>query len=261
MRWGESNSFNFLNLLPGLGKITITDIELALPFCTHLVYGFAGVNPESFKLRAVDESLDLDSGKGQYRLATALKRRYPNLKVLLSVGGYKDLSEEMPYEKYLTLLESGGRRTAFVNSAYSTLKTYDFDGLDLAWQFPQSKPKRIRGWTGKLWHGFKKLFSGDSLLDPKAEEHREEFTALVRDLKNAFIHDNFLLGLTVLPHVNESIFMDVPLLKDNLDYVHLASFDQQTPERNPKEADFTAPIYEPTERVEGNNVDAEATYW
>lgn len=248
-------------LREGLGKITVTDIELALPFCTHLLYGFAGVNPENFKLRALDESLDLDSGKGQYRLATTLKRRYPNLKVLLSVGGYKDLAEEKPYEKYLTLLESPGSRTAFVNSVYSTLKTYEFDGLDLAWQFPQNKPKRIRGWTGKVWHGFKKLFTGDSVLDPKAEEHREEFTALVRDLKNALVHDNFMLGLTVLPHVNESIFMDVPLLKDNLDYVNLAAFDQQTPERNPKEGDFTAPIYEPTERVEGNNVDAEASYW
>lgn len=250
-----------MSLREGLGKVTVSDIELALPFCTHLLYGFAGINPETYKLKAVDESLDLDSGKGQYRLATTLKRRYPNLKVLLSVGGYKDLAEEKPFEKYLTILESAGSRTAFVNSVYSTLKTYDFDGLDLAWQFPQTKPKRIRGWTGKVWHGFKKLFTGDSVLDPKSEEHREEFSALVRDLKNALAPENFMLGLTVLPHVNESIFMDVPLLKDNLDYVNLASFDQQTPERNPKEGDYTAPIYEPSERVEGNNLDAEASYW
>ncbi|XP_053697940.1 chitinase-like protein Idgf4 [Sabethes cyaneus] len=249
-------------LREGLGKVIVSDIELALPFCTHLIYGYAGVDAaNNYKLRAIDESLDLDSGKGQYRQVTTLKRRYPALKVLLSVGGYKDLAEEKPFEKYLTLLESSGSRTAFVNSAYSLLKTYNFDGLDLAWQFPQSKPKRIRGWTGKLWHGFKKLFTGDSVLDPKADEHREEFVALVRDLKNAFVPDNFQLGLTVLPHVNESVFLDVFLLKDNLDYINLAAFDQQTPERNPKEADFGGPLYEPTERVVGNNVDAKVSHW
>lgn len=248
-------------LKEGLGKTTVTDIELALPFCTHLVYGYAGINPTTNKIRAIDESLDLDSGKGQYRAVSALKKRYPNLKILLSVGGFKDLSEEKPFEKYLTLLESTGGRTAFVNSAHSILKTYEFDGLDLAWQFPQTKPKRIRGWTGKLWHGFKKLFSGDSVLDPKADEHREEFSALVRELKNAFIPEKYQLGLTVLPHVNETIFMDVLLLKDNLDYINLAAFDQQTPERNPKEADFNAPIYEPTERVLDNNVEGKVKLW
>lgn len=249
------------SLKEGLGKVTVTDIEVALPFCTHLIYGFAGIDAGTQKVRSVHESLDLDSGSGQFRQVTALKRRYPGLRVFLSVGAYKDLAEEKPFEKYLTILESTGGRTAFVNSVYSLLKTYEFDGLDLAWQFPQSKPKRVRGWTGKLWHGFKKLFSGDSVLDPKAEEHREEFSALVRELKTAFLHDKYQLGLTVLPHVNETIFMDVLLLKDNLEYVHLAAFDQQTPERNPKEADFTAPIYEPSERVSGNNIDAKVKYW
>lgn len=247
--------------LEGRAQVTVTDVELALPFCTHFIYGFAGVNPANFKVRALNEGLDLDSGKGQYRLVTNLKRRYPALKVFLSVGAFRDLAEEKPFEKYLTLLESSGSRTAFVNSVYTVLKTYEFDGLDLAWQFPQTKPKRIRGWTGKLWHGFKKLFTGDSVLDPKADEHREEFSALVRDLRNAFAHDKFQLGLTVLPHVNQTVFMDAPLLKDNVEYIHLAAFDQQTPERNPKEGDYTAPIYEPSERVEGNNVDGKVQYW
>uniref|UniRef100_A0A182QSI8 GH18 domain-containing protein n=1 Tax=Anopheles farauti TaxID=69004 RepID=A0A182QSI8_9DIPT len=245
----------------GLGKVTVPDIELALPFCTHLIYGYVEIIPETYRVRSNNEALDLDTGNGHYRTVVALKKRYPALKVYLSVGAYHDLSGEKPFEKYLTLLESAGSRTAFVNSVYTLLKTYDFDGLDLAWQFPQTKPKRIRGWTGKVWHGFKKLFTGDSILDPKADEHREEFTALVRDLKNAFAHDKFQLGYTHLPHVNQSLFLDIPLLKDNLEYVNLAAYDQQTPERNPKEGDYTAPIYEPAERVVGNNVDDKVKAW
>ncbi|XP_058057279.1 chitinase-like protein Idgf4 [Anopheles bellator] len=245
----------------GLAKVTVSDIELALPFCTHLIYGYAGIDAATYRTRPNIASLDLDEGQGQYRTVTTLKKRYPGLRVFLSVGGNQDLTEEKPFEKYLTLLESAGSRTAFINSAYTLLKTYDFDGLDLAWQFPQTKPKRVRGLSGKLWHGFKKLFSGDSILDPKAEEHREEFTALVRDLNNAFVHDKFRVGFTHLPHVNETIFLDIPLLKDNFEYINIAAYDQQTPERNPKEGDYTAPIYEPSERVEGNNVQAKVKAW
>ncbi|XP_055594594.1 chitinase-like protein Idgf4 [Uranotaenia lowii] len=248
-------------LKDGPGQVTVPDIELALPYCTHLMYGFASIDVRTNRIRPVDASLDLDSGKGQYRVVTALKKRFPNLKIFLSIGFYKDLKEEKPFEKYLTLLESAGERRWFVDSVYSLLKTYEFNGLDLAWQFPQTKPKRIRDWKGKLWHGFKKVFTGDSILDPKADEHREEFTALVRELKEALRADNYELGLTVLPHVNETMFMDVPLLKDYVDYINLAAFDQQTPERNPKEGDYTGPIYEPEGRVEGNNIDAKVNHW
>ncbi|XP_049537754.1 chitinase-like protein Idgf4 [Anopheles darlingi] len=245
----------------GLAKVTVPDIELALPFCTHLIYGYAGIDPATYRIRTPVANLDLDEGLGQYRMVTTLKKRYPGLRVYLSLGGNTDLTEEKPFEKYLNLLESAGSRTAFINSAYTLIKTYGFDGLDLAWQFPQTKPKRIRGLPGKLWHGFKKLFTGDSILDAKADEHREEFTALVRDLKNAFAPDKFQLGYTQLPHVNESIFLDIPLLKDNLEYINIAAYDQQTPDRNPKEGDYSAPIYEPTDRVVGNNVHAKVKAW
>lgn len=46
------------------------------------------------------------------------------------------------------MLESSGARVAFINSAYSLIKTYDFDGIDLAWQFPPNKPKKIKGTFG-----------------------------------------------------------------------------------------------------------------
>lgn len=93
---------------------------------------------------------------------------------------------------------------AFVNSAHSLIKTFGFDGLDLAWEFPENKPKKIRGAFGSFWHGLKKKIVGDSIIDEKAAEHKEQFTALVREIKNVFRHDGLLLSLTVLPNVNSS---------------------------------------------------------
>ncbi|XP_053665481.1 chitinase-like protein Idgf4 isoform X1 [Anopheles marshallii] len=245
-------------LIEGLGKVSLADIDVALPFCTHLVYGYAGIDVETHKAVSRQPNLDLDTGKGNYRTVTQLKSKYPSLKVLLGLGGYK-FSE--PSIKYLSLLESGAARITFINSVYSLLKTYGFDGVDLEWQFPMNKPKKVRSTLGGVWHGFKKVFSGDSVLDEKADEHREEFTALLRELKNAFRSDGYLLGVTVLPHVNSSIFMDIPAIINYLDFVNIAAYDQQTPTRNSKEADHVAPLYELTDRVPGNNVDGQVRQW
>lgn len=73
--------------------------------------------------------------------------RHPGLRVLLSVGGGADTAGEK--DKYLTLLETPEKRAEFVNSAKQLLKHHNFDGLDLAWQFPVIKEKKDRGTFGK----------------------------------------------------------------------------------------------------------------
>lgn len=131
--------------LSGLGKVTLTDLEPGLSQCTHLVYGYAGLNFETKKVVALNPSQDLDQGKGLYRLTTQLKRKFPGMKVLLGVGG----DHQGEPEKYLELLESSVSRISFINSAYELLKTYDFDGLDLAYEFPKIKSKKIRSSVGE----------------------------------------------------------------------------------------------------------------
>jgi GH18 family chitinase len=244
----DSRSF----LKEGLGKVTLADLEPALSQCTYLVYGYAGINEQTKKLVSLNENQDLDQGKGLYRVATSLKRKFPGLKVLLSVGG----DAEYKPDKYLELLESSANRMAFINSAYAMVKTYDFDGLDLAFEFPKIKPKKIRSGIGSVWSSFKKKIGvGGDPVDPKADEHREEFTILVREIKNAFRYDGYQLSLTVLPNVNSSHYFDVPSIVSYFDYINVNAFDFQTPVRNPKEADYAAPIYAPSERNPEFNVD------
>lgn len=195
-------------LSQGLGKLVIDELEPALQFCDYLIYGYAGIERGSHKAISLNQQLDLDLGKGLYRTVTRLKRKYPNLRILLSVGGDKDIetgedAKELP-NKYLELLENPTGRTRFVNTVYSLVKTYGFDGLDIAWQFPKNKPKKVHSGLGSLWKGFKKVFSGDSIVDERSEEHKEQFTALLRDVKNALRPDNLLLSTTVLPNVNAS---------------------------------------------------------
>ncbi|KAH8282574.1 hypothetical protein KR054_008458 [Drosophila jambulina] len=245
----------------GLGKLLNPDLEIGVQFCTHLVYGYAGIRGDNYQAYSLNENLDVY--KHQFSEVTALKRKYQHLKVLLSVGGDHDIDVEHP-NKYIELLEGEKvRQTAFIRSAYDLVKNYGFDGLDLAYQFPKNKPRKVHGELGSAWKSIKKLFTGDFIVDPNAALHKEQFTAFVRDVKDSLRADGFLLSLTVLPNVNSTWYFDIPALNGLVDYVNLAAFDFLTPARNPEEADYTAPIYPPTskDRLGHYNADFQVNYW
>lgn len=138
----------------GLGKVTMNELEPAVTFCDILVYGYAGIDPNTNKLVSLNGPIDLDAGQGLYRQVTNLKQKYPKLKVLLGVGGNADPNKDI----YLQLLENREAYAIFINSAYTLIKTYNFDGLELAWQFKPNKPKRIRSGVGSFWYSTKKTF-------------------------------------------------------------------------------------------------------
>ena len=56
-------------------------------------------------------------------------------------------------------------------------------------------------------------------------------------------------------------FYSIPDIINNLDFVTVPSYDFQTPERNSKEADHPAPIYELNERLPENNINYQVQYW
>lgn len=67
-------------------------MEPALQYCTHLIYGYAAISDNSFKLVPLNEQFDVI--KNNYGQVVELKKKFPNLKVLLSVGGNEDVSGE-----------------------------------------------------------------------------------------------------------------------------------------------------------------------
>ncbi len=116
----------------------------------NLLFHSVGINSTDNKLQSLNVGLDLDRGKGHYRTIAQLRRKFPGLKVILSVGGGVDNDQDVGHNKYLTLLESSVHRKDFIESAHSLIKKYDFDGIDLAWQFPLNKPKMMSGTFGMI---------------------------------------------------------------------------------------------------------------
>ncbi|XP_014277586.1 chitinase-like protein EN03 isoform X1 [Halyomorpha halys] len=240
----------------GTAKVTVEEIKAGASLCTHLIYGFAAIDDDDYKIEPIDKKLDSDKGKGQWKAVAALKRAQPGLSILLSVGGYNDKEDE---EKYFDVLEKPERRTKLINSAVTLVREYGFDGIDLAWQFPPQHEKYEKTSIGSIFHKISKAFGAGT--DSKAKEHKDQFVNLCRELKANLRPDNKILSIGLLPHVNSTTYMDVRSLMPHVDFVNLWTVDFRTPERSPEKADYVHPLGFLYPRLPHQNVDAVVRHW
>lgn len=124
--WGT-----WANYRPKAGKFTPEDIDPSL--CTNLIYSFVGLDSETNAVKSLDPWMDLEENYalGGFKKATDLKYSYPDLKVTIAIGGWNEGSK-----KYSGMAKDPMKRKQFVESAVLFLKKYNFDGLDLDWEYP-----------------------------------------------------------------------------------------------------------------------------
>jgi chitinase len=119
---------------------------------THIIYSF---------LHLKGNQLSFDSAVDQQALErlVALKQQHPQLKVMLSLGGWGGC------ETCSDIFNSAENRAAFAQSTLAIIEQYHADGIDLDWEYPT-----IAGYPGHKYAAY----------------DRANFTALVRELRNAF---------------------------------------------------------------------------
>lgn len=66
-----------------------------------------------------------------YRAFTDLKIKKPSLKCFLAVGGW-DAGGKI----FSEMADTKEHRKAFIDSVKSTLSKYNFDGVDIDWEYP-----------------------------------------------------------------------------------------------------------------------------
>ncbi|EDW01853.1 GH21666 [Drosophila grimshawi] len=130
---------------------------------------------------------ELSYNRQHYAHISALRQSFPHLRILLSVGGERDLNVEGVADtgKYLSLLEEADSRNKFKSSV---------------------RPKQQQGALKCAWNSFKGWFSS-SAIDLTAEEHKAQFATLVRELRLELQRNGKLLTLTMLPHVDAELFI------------------------------------------------------
>ncbi|XP_065561191.1 LOW QUALITY PROTEIN: probable chitinase 10 [Artemia franciscana] len=199
------------------------------PFlCTHIVYAYAALDPDSLVIRAGDKWTDIDNK--MYERAISLKEKNPDLKVLLGLGGWADSSGD----KYSRMVSDKAKRAQFTTHATAFLKAYGFDGLHIDWQYPT------------CWHL-------DCSKGPQSD--RENYGKLLRELKKVFRGSNLHLSGSISADkkiIDEAY--DAQALSDSLDLISVMAYDYHGPWEN--EAGYIAP----TRSKDGNDVESTMRY-
>jgi chitinase len=126
------NSYKNKNIFIGAGQFTVANINSSL--CTHYLYAFANLDGNTYDLKVSDPWGDITLGG--YTNFVAIKSKNPNVKVMISLGGWTDSTDGTG--KYSKLVASSTNIATFVNYSMAFLSKYKFDGLDLDWECPST---------------------------------------------------------------------------------------------------------------------------
>ncbi|XP_037807480.1 probable chitinase 10 [Lucilia sericata] len=214
----------------GLGRYTPDDINTDL--CTHVVYGFAVLDYSELILRTHDSWADIDNNF--YTRVSGLKSK--GVKVSLALGGWNDSQGD----KYSRLVRSPQARARFIKHSLEFLQKYGFEGLDLDWEYPVC-------WQTDCKKGM--------------PDEKEGFTALVRELSEAYKPLGLLLSTAVSP--SKKIIdagYDVPELSKYFDWIAVMTYDFHG--QWDKKTGHVAPLYyHPEDDYDYFNANYSLNYW
>nr|ACP18829.1 chitinase 1 [Chrysomela tremula] len=113
----------------GDGKFDVSNVDPSL--CTHIAFAFIGLT-DAGSVSILDpwESND-DGGYHGFKNIVALKEKNPNLKVLVSMGGYNEGSQ-----RFSKVAENVSKRKALAADVLRFIKEWNFDGFDIYWAYP-----------------------------------------------------------------------------------------------------------------------------
>lgn len=153
-------------------------------YMTHINYAFGHVN-ESFDGVRIDNEERL-------KQIVDLKKQNPELKVLLSVGGWGSgrFSEMAANDEY---------RRAFAKDCDRVVKEFDLDGIDIDWEYPTSSMANISA----------------------SPDDTENFTLLMKDIRAA-IGDQKELTLAT---VASAKYIDFKAILPFINFVNIMAYD------------------------------------
>ena len=155
---------------------------------THLNYAFGGVN-ETFNGVNINRPERL-------RLMAGLKAQKPELKVLLSIGGWKS-------GRFSEMAATKKNRVAFAKDCKRIVDEYNIDGIDIDWEYPTSNAAGISS----------------------SPDDTKNFTMLMKELRRQLGKGKLLTMATVC----DAKYIDFKACMPYVDLVNVMSYDMSEP--------------------------------
>jgi chitinase len=230
---------------PQLGQYEIADVPGNR--LTHLIYAYADIAPVTVDGQTFyectladpwgDSQFKFDSKKGLPNAVAGnlerllqLKAKHEQLKLLLSIGGWK-LSHY-----YSQALATQEQMSHFAHSCIALMNQHSFDGLDFDWEFPVL--------------GGKDAEDSDT-YSPEDKQHFTNFLSFVKQ----YIGRDKELTVAAMPLVMNLSSVEVKAVSDIVDAMHLMAYDYR--EEDPQYTGYLAPLYPASKTLDQTNTETD----
>ncbi|KAG4435120.1 hypothetical protein IFR05_009385 [Cadophora sp. M221] len=106
---------------------------------SHINFAFATIDPVTFEVRPASTA-DVKL----YTRLTSLKDLDPDLKVYIAIGGWTFNDPGPTASTFSDIAGSEANQKAFIKSLIAFMSTYNFDGVDIDWEYPGADDRRGR---------------------------------------------------------------------------------------------------------------------
>ena len=155
---------------------------------SHINYAFGHVN-ETFNGVKVDNPARLKE-------IVTLKKKHPDLKILLSIGGWTS-------GRFSEMAADKNNRLGFAKDCQKIVKEFDLDGIDIDWEYPTSDEAGISS----------------------SPDDTKNFTLLMHDIRKA-IGSKKLLTLATIA---DGKYIDFRAIDKDIDFVNIMMYDVSKP--------------------------------
>lgn len=178
----------------GEGKFVPENLDSSL--CTHIVYSFATLEPDSLEVREFDPWGDIEN-----QLYSRTVNLDKNVPVILGMGGWTDSSGD----KYTRLVSDQRTRQNFISRAIVFLRQYGFSGMHIDWNYPI-------------------CWQSDCRAGPSTDKNN--FTKFIQELRKAFSPYGLMLSTSISGYKEIiSKAYDLKALSDAVDFLTVMTYD------------------------------------
>lgn len=179
---------------PSVVLAYVTSYSKIIPdtdYLTHINYAFGHINDTFNGIRINNEE--------RLKMMVGLKQQKPDLKVSLSIGGWKS-------GRFSEMAADSALRASFATDCQRVVQQFNLDGIDIDWEYPTI-----------TWAGIS-----------ASPDDTENFTLLMADIRKAIGNDKLL---TLASHASAR-FIDFEAVNPYVDFVNIMTYEMAPPPKH-----------------------------